>query len=140
MKGERITPFVTQLDENQVFVFGSNEVGRHGKGAAKLAKQWGAKIGVGEGLSGKTYGIPTKDKRIQTMSKGKILKHVDTFMKFASQRVDLVFLVTEIGCGLAGYSPSDIAPMFVDALHLTNVFLPLSFWEILSKDIHSRVR
>lgn len=130
MKG--VTPFVTQLDENQVFVFGSNEVGRHGRGAAKLAKQWGAKNGVGEGLSGKTYGIPTKDKSIKTLSKCKILKYVGTFIKFASQRVDLVFLVTEIGCGLAGYSPSDIAPMFVDALHLTNVFLPLSFWEILS--------
>lgn len=134
----RTTPFVTQLNANEIFVFGSNEAGRHGKGAAKLAKKWGATSGVGEGLQGNTYAIPTKNTKIQTLSKEKINKHVQRFISFAKERPDLNFLVTEIGCGLAGYTAKDIAPLFYDCQDMENVYLPLSFWNILlNPDIES---
>jgi len=132
MKMLRITPFVTQLNTNEIFVFGSNEAGRHGRGAAKLAKKWGAISGVGEGLQGNTYGIPTKNTKIQTLSKEKISNHVQRFITFAKERPELIFLVTEIGCGLAKYTAKDIAPLFYDCQGMENVYLPLSFWNIIS--------
>jgi hypothetical protein len=98
----RVTHLVTSLKENEVFVFGSNESGRHGKGAAKLALLWGAKLGEGNGMYGKTYAIPTKDSKLRTLSISKIKKYVDQFIDF-SKTSDATFLVTEIGCGLAGY-------------------------------------
>lgn len=99
-----------------IFVFGSNLAGRHGKGAALHARQhYGAKYGVGVGLTGNAYAIPTKDERIRTLPLDIIAKHVHEFIAFAQKRTDLEFQVTRIGCGLAGYSDAQIAPMFADA-------------------------
>jgi hypothetical protein len=128
---KRTTPFITHVNPNEIFVFGSNESGRHGKGAAKLARQWGAKNGIGEGLSGNTYGIPTKDKNIRTLSKKRIQEYVQTFIRFAEEKRELVFLVTEVGCGLAGYKAQDIAPMFRECESIENIHLPQSFWNIV---------
>ena len=132
-KSIRTVKLVQNLEENQIFVFGSNEVGRHGAGAAKTALRWGAKRGQGIGLQGQTYGIPTKDSSIKTLGLGKIRKYVTEFIEFAQSKHELTFLVTEIGCGLACYKPEDIAPMFEKAINIVNIHLPESFWKILQK-------
>jgi hypothetical protein len=127
-----ITPeLVKTLEPNQIFVFGSNEAGRHGAGAAKNAVKWGAIYGVGEGLKGQTYAIPTKDKNIETLNLEDINDYVLNFYNFAKINPDLDFLVTEIGCGLAGLTPEQIAPMFKDTSKLPNVYLPYRFWNVL---------
>ena len=132
----RITRFVNYLEENEIFVFGSNLSGRHGKGAAKQALKWGAKYGVGNGIQGKTYGIPTVNSKITNrLSINKISKFVDEFINFARDNSQLNFLVTEIGCGLAGWSIKDIAPLFKDAIEVENISLPKSFWEVLKKEV-----
>ena len=129
----RTVKIVKSLEENEIFVFGSNEAGLHGKGAAKLALVWGAKRGQGIGLYGKTYGIPTKDDKIRTLSLGKISKYVNEFIEFARENTHLIFLVTEIGCGLAGYTPDNIAPLFENCKNIENIHFPESFWKILQK-------
>lgn len=99
-----------------IFVFGSNEAGRHGKGAALFARQHrGAIYGQGEGLQGNAYAIPTKDAHLRTLPLDVVRAYVERFKAFAATRPDLRFQVTPIGCGLAGYTPQDIAPMFADA-------------------------
>jgi hypothetical protein len=126
----RITPDnITKLEDNQIFVFGSNQGGRHGRGAAKTALGWGAIWGQGYGQQGKTYGIPTKDAAIKrTLSINEIKLYVDDFIHYATGRPELTFLVTEIGCGLAGYKPKDIAPLFQKAKDIQNIYLPAKFW------------
>ena len=130
----RITPNnITELKENEIFVFGSNESGRHGKGAAKTALSWGAKWGQGTGIQGKTYGIPTKDSNVvKTLSLPKIQHHVDNFIKFAEKNPELVFLVTEIGCGLAGLKPKEVAPLFKNAKDIENIYLPERFLRFIN--------
>lgn len=124
---------ITKLEENQIFVFGSNLSGRHGKGAAKTALGWGAKWGQAKGLQGRTYGIPTKDASIRrTLSVVEIKPFVDEFINFAKANENLIFLVTEIGCGLAGLKPKQIAPLFVECKELSNVYLPSRFWHVLN--------
>lgn len=119
---------ITHLKPNEIFVFGSNQSGRHGKGAAKTALKWGAKWGQAEGLQGKTYGIPTKDHSVRrVLSVDEISVYTQRFIEFARNNPQLRFLVTEIGCGLAGYKPKDIAPLFKEALELKNVVLPKRF-------------
>lgn len=104
------------MERGAVFVFGSNHAGRHGRGAALVAmRKYGARPGQGEGLSGRSYGIPTKDRTICTLPLGRIWNHVGRFVAFARSRPDLTFAVTRIGCGLAGWRDKDIAPMFADA-------------------------
>ena len=123
---------IKKLESNQIFVFGSNEGGKHGKGAAKTALTWGAKWGQAKCLQGRTYGIPTKDSSIRrTLSVNEIKPYVDEFIAFAISRPDLTFLVTEIGCGLAGHKPKDIAPLFKDAVDVVNIHLPERFWHKL---------
>ena len=126
---KRITPDkVTQLGPNQIFVFGSNQSGRHGKGAAKTALKWGAKWGQAEGLQGRTYGIPTKDASIKrSLSPVEIKPYVDRFIIFAKENPQMNFLVTEVGCGLAGHNAKVIAPLFEGAELLTNIWLPSKF-------------
>lgn len=110
----------------KIFVFGSNLAGRHGAGAALFArKKCGAIYGQGEGLQGQSYGIPTKDENIQTLSLTEIAFHVDRFKKFATEHPEFEFEITPIGCGLAGYKPRDIAPMFLGAPN--NCILPDEF-------------
>lgn len=124
----RVSPQnIQELQEKEIFVFGSNLAGIHGAGAAKQALQWGAKHGDGIGLRGQTYAIPTKNHNIETLSLSEIQVFVNSFLESARERQDLTFLVTEIGCGLAGYSPQDIAPLFKEAVKLENVYLPKSF-------------
>ena len=127
----RITRLVENVESHEIFVFGSNEAGRHGKGAAKTALRFGAKNGVGIGLHGNTYAIPTKDDKIKTLSISKITRYVNTFIAFAKEHRELNFMVTEIGCGLAGYEAKDIGPLFKDAIDVDNISLPVSFWNVL---------
>ena len=123
---------IIDLNPNEIFVFGSNLAGIHGAGAAKLAfDKFGAVWGIGVGHEGKSYAIPTKDHNIKTMYLDVIYDYVKEFLKYAEDNSDFKFLVTEIGCGLAGYHPRDIAPMF--RFQPSNVFLPKRFVEILEK-------
>lgn len=130
----RTTPEnITRLEDGQIFVFGSNQSGRHGKGAAKAAMRWGAVYGQAEGLQGKTYGIPSKDKAIKrSLTVAEIKPYVDRFIGFAKENQDKTFLVTEIGCGLAGMQPEDIAPLFSGAAGVENIWLPSRFWHKLN--------
>lgn len=99
-----------------IFVFGSNLAGRHGKGAAFTAKRsFGAVYGVGVGHTGNAYAIPTKDRNIRTLPLSEIRKYVEGFVIYAEQNPTLMFTVTKIGCGLAGYTEEQIAPMFANA-------------------------
>jgi hypothetical protein len=131
----RTTPEnIKKLEECQIFVFGSNLGGKHGKGAAKTAMGWGAIYGQANGLQGKTYGISTKDKSIRrVLSVVEIKPIVDEFIDYAKANPQLTFLVTEIGCGLSGYKPKDIAPLFKDAIEIENIHLPARFWHKLNK-------
>jgi hypothetical protein len=127
----RYTPSnIDHLEDGEIFVFGSNESGIHGAGAAKLAfDKFGAVWKVGVGHEGKTYAIPTKDYVIKTLDLEEINDYVKEFLIYAEKNPDFTFLVTEIGCGLAGYTPKDIAPMFRG--YPLNVILPESFVDIL---------
>lgn len=103
-------------DGKSILVFGSNLAGRHGLGAAKVAReQWGAKMGCGIGPTGSAYAIPTKDHDINTLPLLHVAVHVAEFINFAKKSPELRFLVTRIGCGLAGFTDAQIAPLFKDA-------------------------
>ena len=96
-----------------IFVFGANEDGRHGKGAALYArKHHGAVYGQGVGLQGNSYAIPTKNKSLIPLSLVVIKKYVDEFIEFAKRHPEMTFNITAIGCGFTGYKPEQIAPMF----------------------------
>ena len=128
MKKGRITPsWIDSLKENEIFVFGSNLAGMHGGGAARIARlHFGAVMGQGVGLQGQSYAIPTMQGGVET-----IQPYVDEFIEFAKQHPQLKFLVTEIGCGIAGFSPSEIAPLFEQAGEVKNIYLPERFWMVL---------
>ncbi len=120
---------ITTLQPNEIFVFGSNLSGMHGGGAARLAYQkFGAIWGQGVGLQGQSYGIPTMQGGVDT-----IKPYVDEFIKFAKTHPQLKFLVTEIGCGIAGFSVEEIAPLFEQAIEVENIYLPERFWMILNQ-------
>lgn len=129
----RITPDnITDLKPGEVFVFGSNTAGRHGKGAAKTALKWGAIYGEGFGHWGRTFAIPTLDHRLRKRSLDAIAEDVSILID-AAKAGQFTFLVTEIGCGLAGFSVKEIAPLFADAVHVPNIHLPARFWHILQQ-------
>lgn len=121
----RITPErITSLGWNEIFVFGSNLEGAHGGGAARIAvEKFGAIWGQGVGLQGKSYGIPTMQGGVET-----IKPYVDEFIAFAKQHHELTFLVTRIGCGIAGFTTEEIAPLFAAAINEKHIHLPLDFW------------
>ena len=125
---DRFTPdFIDELQPDEIFVFGSNLKGMHGGGAAYVAyKKFGAEWGVGVGLTGQTYAIPTMQGGVET-----IKPYVDEFIEFAAEHPELTFLVTRIGCGIAGFTDSQIAPLFAEALDAPNVVLPRSFVNLL---------
>ena len=127
---KRYTPeFITELQPGEIFVFGSNLAGAHGGGAARIAyTEFGAVWGQGTGLQGQRYGIPTMHGGVDA-----IKPYVDEFITYAIAHPQLTFLVTEIGCGGAGYTASQIAPLFIKALDLPNVLLPQSFVRYLLK-------
>lgn len=99
-----------------VFVFGSNLAGRHGKGSALWALKFhGAVYGQAEGRQGKSYAIPTKNVNLRPLSLTDIGAGVEKFIDYAAEHSQERFFVVRIGCGLAGYADAEIAPMFVDA-------------------------
>jgi len=129
----RITPEkVTDLRPLDIFVYGANEAGILGAGAALTARRFvGRRSGVC-GLSGRTFAIPTKPRDLRlSLPLDDISKYVAMFVTYVSKRRDRCFLVTEIGCGLAGYHPSQIAPMFRGCVALPHVCLPQRFWTVL---------
>lgn len=112
--------FVTELDEGEIFVFGSNGMGAHMGGAAATAvARFGAIYGQAEGLQGQSYAINTMD-GFEVMA-----EQVERFVEFAREHPELTFYVTEIGCGIAGYGPEEVAPLFAGASE--NVVLPEAF-------------
>ena len=113
-----------------IFVFGSNLAGRHGKGAALYARiNKGAVYGNGSGRQGDSYAIPTKGYFLEVLPKPVIRRFVDNFIQYATEHPELTFGVTRVGCGLAGYKDSDIAPMFKNAP--SNCILPPLWNELL---------
>ena len=124
----RFTPdFITELKDNEIFVFGSNLEGMHGGGAARLAyEKFGAIWGQGVGLQGQSYGIPTMHGGVED-----IKPYVDEFIEFAKSHPELTFLVTRIGCGIAGFRDEEIAPLFKECIEMENVCLPKSFHEYI---------
>ena len=128
MKKGRITPrWIDSLKENEIFVFGSNLAGMHGGGAARIARlHFGAVMGKGVGLQGQSYAIPTMQGGVET-----IRPYVDRFIAYAKRHPEKHFLVTPIGCGIAGFEAEDIAPLFESAKRMKNISLPESFWEVI---------
>ena len=126
-KGRITPPWIESLQENEVFVFGSNLAGMHGGGAARIARlRFGAIMGQGIGLQGQSYAIPTMQGGVDT-----IRPYVDDFIAFAQSHPDKHFLVTPIGCGIAGFDAEDIAPLFEKAKLSKNISLPECFWEVI---------
>ena len=117
----RTTPeFVAELLPNEIFVFGSNLQGMHGGGAALIAwRKFGAVMGQGVGLQGQSSAIPTMQGGVET-----IKPYVDEFIEFAKDHQDLTFLVTRIGCGIAGFTDDEISPLFEKAHDVENIVLP----------------
>lgn len=126
---QRITPsFITNLQQNEIFVFGSNLQGNHAGGAARIARlHFGAEMGNGVGPQGQSYAIPTMQGGVET-----IKPYVDEFINYAIRHPEQHFLVTPIGCGIAGFTPSEIAPLFEKAQDVENISLPESFWSIIN--------
>lgn len=128
MYNRRFTPeHIAVLEPGEIFVFGSNLAGAHGGGAARAARlHFGAVMGQGVGLQGQSYAIPT-------MHGGpdKIKPYVDEFIILAKQHPELIFLVTPIGCGIAGFRASEIAPLFAMAIDVENIILPRQFVAVI---------
>lgn len=114
---------ISTLEDKQIFVFGSNEQGMHCGGAARTAvEKFGAIMGQGEGLQGQSYAIPTME-GLDNMRKA-----IDRFIEYAKEHPELTFLVTRIGCGIAGYKEEEVAPLFAEAKDISNIYLPREFW------------
>lgn len=129
VNGKRVaSDNISELGKDEVFVFGSNIQGMHGGGAAWYAhKHFGAEWGVGEGLTGRCYALPTME------GDASLHKAVDNFTDCAHQHPELTFLVTAVGCGIAGYRPDEVAPLFREAAELPNVYLPQVFVDVMFK-------
>lgn len=121
---------ITSLEEDDIFVFGSNLAGMHAGGAARVAyERFGAIWGQGVGIQGQSYAIPTMQGGVDT-----IKPYVDDFIKLAREWDQNTFYVTRIGCGIAGFTDEEIAPLFADVLELYNVRLPESFVKIIERN------
>ena len=130
MDKNRITPcHIIALKDHEIFVFGSNIQGRHYGGAALAAcRYYGAVMRQGVGLQGHSYAIPTMQGGIET-----IRPYVNDFISFALLHSHLHFLVTRIGCGIAGFTPEEIAPLFMGAKKVENISLPEDFWKVIGE-------
>ena len=130
MYNREFTPaWIKELKENEVFVFGSNLRGAHGGGAARVAVEcFGAVWGQGVGMQGQCYAIPTMHGGVDV-----IKPYVDEFIAFAREHREMKFLVTPIGCGIAGFTVEEIAPLFADAIDDENIILPEGFVKVLSR-------
>lgn len=137
MKGFKIKPmtynreytpeFITELKANEIFVFGSNIHGYHGGGAAAIAcRKFGAELGMGEGIIGQCYALPTMEGGVDYIA-GK----VQNFLACAKDHPEMKFYVTKIACGIAGFSIEEIGPLFADAIEMKNVILPREFAEVI---------
>ena len=131
MYNREFTPdMISRLNDNEIFVFGSNLAGAHAGGAARAAMtHFGAVWGQGVGLQGNSYAIPTMQGGVET-----IKPYVDEFIRFAEEHKEYKFLVTPIGCGIAGFRAEEIAPLFAAAIDVENVILPRGFVMILQQD------
>lgn len=128
------------IDTMNVFVFGSNEAGRHGAGAAKFAREYiGYPYYEYDGQIGNAYGIPTKDAWIGTLPIEAISKYVLKFLNHVHNNQQYVYYLTPIGCGLAGYKHEDIAPLFIQGLQLPNLMMP-DEWRVIYEGIYQQQR
>lgn len=128
-KREFTPEWIKRLNDNEVFVFGSNLGGFHGGGAARVAlESFGAVWGQGVGLQGQSYAIPTMHGGVEV-----IKPYVDEFINFAREHRDKKFLVTPIGCGIAGFTAEEMAPLFADAIDDENIILPESFVKVINQ-------
>lgn len=132
MYNKEYTPeLISELKENEIFVFGSNLAGAHAGGAARIAlEKFGAVWGQGIGLQGQNYAIPTMQGGVET-----IKPYVNEFIVFAYHHLEYKFLVTRIGCGIAGFATEDIAPLFGPAVNTQNVILPKDFADYLDEQL-----
>lgn len=127
-----ITGLITRLEPNEVFVFGSNLGGRHGAGAARKAREWGAIWGQTTGIQGRTYAIPTVDASVRnTLSLDEIRPYANEFIQYAREHPNLIFLLTDVGCGLAGLRAEEVAPLFQEALTIPNIRIHHKFMTVL---------
>jgi len=131
LKSKRITPpYITSLEDNETFVFGSNSAGIHDGGASECAlESFGAIMGQAYGPQGRSYAIPTDGPELQ-----EIAVSIRGFISYAENNPEQLFLVTAIGCGTAGYSVREIAPLFLDAVPITNICLPAEFWRCINEN------
>lgn len=131
---KKITPsMVRSLAENEIFVFGSNLAGSHGGGAARCAyEHFGAQWGVGTGIQGQSYAIPTMHGGLED-----IRPYVDEFLDYAQSHPEKQFLLTRIGCGIAGFRDSSMAPLFLRAMEMPNISIPAEWLPILT-DLQSQ--
>ncbi len=125
----KISPaYITELSRCEIFVFGSNLEGQHYGGAARTAyEKFGAEWGVGEGPTGRCYAIPTMHGGIE-----EIKPYADRFLQYAKEHPMNRFLVTRVGCGIAGFKDEEIAPLFLEAIRIPNVALPIEWIKALS--------
>lgn len=130
MYNRKFTPNkIASLQNNEIFVFGSNLDGLHGGGAARVAYQkFGAQWGKGVGMQGKSYGIPTMHGGVD-----EIKPYVNDFIEFALSNKEYTFLVTRIGCGIAGFKANEIAPLFTKAIEIENILLPEDFVQVIEE-------
>ena len=118
---------IDTLERDEIFVFGSNLAGHHMGGAARAAHmKFGAKWGIGVGLTGQSYAIPTMQGGVET-----IKPYVNQFIEYAKEHYEKKFLVTRIGCGIAGFKDEEIAPLFKKAVVVNNIYLPREFYNVL---------
>ncbi len=121
---------ISVLKENEIFVFGSNLAGKHAGGAARVAYNYfGAEWGQGTGMQGQSYAIPTMQGGVNT-----IRPYVDEFIGFAKENPGLIFYVTKIGCGIAGFEIGEMAPLFTEAIDVSNIILPKEFVDIIEQN------
>ena len=137
---QNVTPSqISSLEPNEVFVFGSNLEGKHYGGAAKFAvMRFGAEMGNPQGLQGQSYAIPTLETpgggpMATKLPLSQIRQYVNEFADFAKSNPDMFFYVTPIGCGIAGFTEQEMAPLFQCCVGLDNVALPQSFIDVIGE-------
>ena len=128
MKQRVTSNHIERLQPNEIFVSAAICPGIMAVAPPLAMNKWGAIWGQGVGLQGQTYGIPTMQGGVET-----IRPYVDEFIQFANKHPEMTFLVTEIGCGIAGFTPQEIAPLFAKATTTENIHLPQRFWDLLER-------
>ena len=135
---EKYVPqIVYSLGRNEIFVFGSNRLGNHIGGAANVAfREFGASWGVGEGLTSNTYALPTLDEQYNQVTMDELYESFVKFLKCVASNQDKLFLLTPVGCGIAGFDTNQVADVFWRAVknnfpgpafELRRIVLPATF-------------